>query len=165
MLTKTIGWKAISLMGIHDSKHYPNQLTCTTWTKSVKALPTMLDFRPTWTTPLQVEQALGWMQYHLLPLGQMWIHSFFRTMIQRWLRAPIYETESHCPFCDEIMDRYADHCLTCACGGDRVKRHNLLRNEVFYFCNSDNDRSGDKNEYRCVARLGETGLISHCYCA
>ena len=60
----------------------------------------------------------------------------FRTMIQRWLRVPIYDSESHCPFCDEVMDQHADHCLTCACGGDRVKRHNLLRNEVFYFCNS-----------------------------
>ena len=60
----------------------------------------------------------------------------YRTMIQRWLRVPIYETESHCPYCDDVMDRYADHCLTCACGGDRTKRHNLIRNEVFYFCNS-----------------------------
>ena len=60
----------------------------------------------------------------------------FRTMIQRWLRVPIFELESHCPYCDEVIDKHGDHCLTCACGGDRVKRHNLIRNEVFYFCNS-----------------------------
>ena len=35
-----------------------------------------------------------------------------------------------------MVDRYGDHCLTCACGGDRTKRHNLLRNEVFHQCNS-----------------------------
>ena len=34
------------------------------------------------------------------------------------------------------MDIYGDHCLTCACGGDRTRRHNLLRNEVYFFCNS-----------------------------
>ena len=60
----------------------------------------------------------------------------FRTMIQRRLRVPLFETEFHCPLCDDVMDRYGDHCLTSACGGDRTKRHNLLRKEVFYFCNS-----------------------------
>ena len=79
----------------------------------------------------------------------LWLHSIpskalnthtdgqlFRIMVQRWLRVQLYEEEFHCPYCDEIVDRYADHCLTCACGGDRTKRHNLLRNEVFYLCNS-----------------------------
>ena len=60
----------------------------------------------------------------------------FRTMIQRWIRVPIFELESHCTYCDDIIDRHGDHCLTCACGGDRTKRHNLLRNEVYYFCHS-----------------------------
>ena len=57
----------------------------------------------------------------------------YRTMIMRWLRVPIHEVEFHCSFCDEIVDKYADHCLICAMGGDRTKRHNLLRNEIFYF--------------------------------
>ena len=39
-------------------------------------------------------------------------------------------------FYDDVIDEYGDHCLTCACGGDRTKRHNLLRNEVFFFCTS-----------------------------
>ena len=60
----------------------------------------------------------------------------FRTMIQRWIRVPIFESEFHCPHCDEIIDKYGDHCLTCACGGDRTKRHNLLRYEVYFFCHS-----------------------------
>ena len=60
----------------------------------------------------------------------------YRTIIHRWLRVPIHESEFHCPFCDEVLDRHGDHCLTCAFGGDRTKRHNLLRNEVFHFSNS-----------------------------
>ena len=57
-------------------------------------------------------------------------------MIQRWLRVPIHESEFFCPFCDEVVDKHGDHCLTCTCGGDRTKRHNLIRNEVFHFCSS-----------------------------
>ncbi len=60
----------------------------------------------------------------------------YRTEIQRWLRAPIFDEEFQCPFCDDTVDRYGDHCLVCSCGGDRTKRHNLLRNEVFFFCRS-----------------------------
>ena len=52
------------------------------------------------------------------------------------LALPLHVTEFHCPYYEEIIDRYGDHCLTCAYGGDRTKRHNLLRNEVFHQCNS-----------------------------
>ena len=64
--------------------------------------------------------------------------SLYRLMMQRHLRAPIFESEFHCPLCDDIIDRFGDHCLVCPCGGDKTKRHNLLRNEVFYFCGSAN---------------------------
>ena len=76
---------------------------------------------------------------HTLPARALGTHVeplLYRTMIQHWLRTPVYESEFHCPLCDGIVDRYGDHCLTCACGGDRTKRHNLLRNEVYHFCNS-----------------------------
>ena len=60
----------------------------------------------------------------------------FRIMVQRRLRAPIFHEEFLCPFCDETIDRYGDHALTCSCGGDRTKRHNLIRNKVFFFASS-----------------------------
>ena len=60
----------------------------------------------------------------------------YKTMIQCWLRIPLYDSEFHCPLCNEVIDRHGDHCLTCSCGGNRTKRHNLLRNEVFHLCNS-----------------------------
>jgi len=34
------------------------------------------------------------------------------------------------------MDVYGDHCLVCSCGGDRTKRHHLVRNEFYFLCNS-----------------------------
>ena len=76
---------------------------------------------------------------HVVPAKDLGTHVdpiLYRTMIYRWLRVPINGAEFHCSYCDEVIDRYGDHCLTCAVGGDRIKRHNLLRNEVFYLCNS-----------------------------
>ena len=76
---------------------------------------------------------------HTVPSKALGTHVdpiLYKTMIQRWLRQPLYESEFHCPFCDDVVDRYGDHCLICSCGGDRTKRHNLLRNEVFHLCNS-----------------------------
>ena len=60
----------------------------------------------------------------------------YKTMIQSWLRVTLFDSEFNCPLCDEVVDKHGDHCLTCSCGGDRTKRHNLLRNEVFHQCNS-----------------------------
>ena len=76
---------------------------------------------------------------HTIPskaLGTFVDPSLYPTMIKRWLRIPMFESEFHCPFCDEVVDRFGDHCIICSCGGDRTKRHNLIRNEVFYLCHS-----------------------------
>ena len=56
--------------------------------------------------------------------------------LQRRLRIPIFESEFFCPMCDEAMDIYGDHALVCPCGGDRTKRHNLLRNRCARFCHA-----------------------------
>jgi len=52
----------------------------------------------------------------------------YTTMIRRWLRAPFSDLDSFCPFCDGIMDRYGDHGCVCCGGGDRTRRHNIIRN-------------------------------------
>ena len=85
-------------------------------------------------------------------------------MIHRRLRVPIYNGEFYCPFCDGVVDRFGDHCLTCACGGDRTKRHNLLRNEVFYFCNSiglnpELERPGILQPRPLIGVLQESGAV------
>jgi len=53
-------------------------------------------------------------------------------MLQRWLRIPFTEEDVWCPCCDGIMDTFADHALSCCGGGDRTRRHNLIRNEAYY---------------------------------
>ena len=67
---------------------------------------------------------------HTIPsdaLGTRVDPPLYITMLQRWLRMPIFEEPFFCPYCDGVMDVLGDHALTCACGGDRTKRHNLLR--------------------------------------
>ena len=58
----------------------------------------------------------------------------FKVMMQRLLRAPIFDAEFPCQFCDGTVDRFGDHCLVCSGGGDRTRRHHLLRNELFFNC-------------------------------
>ena len=78
---------------------------------------------------LKLDGAGTWL--HAIPseaLGTKVAPMLFVTMLQRRLRMPIFEKAFFCPLCDGVMDTWADHALTCACGGDRTKRHNLVRN-------------------------------------
>jgi hypothetical protein len=53
----------------------------------------------------------------------------FTTDLQRRLRMKVRCAPCFCPFCDGVCDEYGDHDLVCCGGGDRTKRHNLLRNQ------------------------------------
>ena len=105
---------------------------------------------------------------HTVPSKDLGTHVdpiLYKTMIQRWLRVSLYDTENHCPLCDDVVDRYGDHCLICSCGGDRTKRHNLLRNEVYHQCNSaglnpELERQGLLQQRPIVGAAQENGVNS-----
>eukprot|EP00666_Eupelagonemidae_sp_cell4sb_P002635 gene2635-biopygen4211 len=76
---------------------------------------------------------------HAVPnpnFGNQVAPSFFRVMLQRRLRIPIYDGSFHCSFCASVMDAYGDHALACSGGGDRTIRHNILRNIAFRLCHA-----------------------------
>ena len=52
----------------------------------------------------------------------------FRVALKRRIRAPVFDVDTGCPRCGEILDRFGDHAMTCQCGGDRTIRHNAVRN-------------------------------------
>jgi hypothetical protein len=83
---------------------------------------------------LQLVQQPGagaWLQAPPSPaLGLHVEPRLYRVMLQQRLRLPVLDTEAPCALCDGIADVYGDHARSCACGGDRVKRHNLLRNAL-----------------------------------
>ena len=64
-----------------------------------------------------------------LPLIPMSI-PIFRTALQRRLRMPLWDHDSACSMCGEVLDRWQDHALSCSCGGDKVRRHNAIREVV-----------------------------------
>jgi hypothetical protein len=55
----------------------------------------------------------------------------FRTAVARLLGQPVSSTSVPCPLCKQTMDIYGDHALCCGKSGDRITRHNRLRNLVF----------------------------------
>ena len=59
-------------------------------------------------------------------------------MLRRWLRIPFAEQDVQCPCGDGVLDRFGDHALVCSCRGDRARRHNLLRNLVYFAASAAN---------------------------
>ena len=58
----------------------------------------------------------------------------FSIMLKRRLRSEIYSKSDHCMLCDQVMDVHGDHALVCSTNGDRIYRHNALRNKALHFC-------------------------------
>ena len=64
--------------------------------------------------------------------------ALFVAMLQRWLRIPFAREDLLCPCCDGVLDSFGDHALVCCCGGDRTRRHNLLRNVAYHAASAAN---------------------------
>ena len=54
----------------------------------------------------------------------------FRIGLRRRLRMPVWSQDTNCSLCGQVMDKWGDHALVCGCGGDRVIRHNMIRDVV-----------------------------------
>jgi hypothetical protein len=55
----------------------------------------------------------------------------FRTAVARLLGQPVFSNSAPCPLCEQTMDILGDHPLCCKKSGDRITRHDRLRNLVF----------------------------------
>ena len=60
----------------------------------------------------------------------------FRVLLRLRLRLPIASSDGYCTMCDGLADRFGDHARACTCDGDRVKRHNRLRNLLALRCDA-----------------------------
>ena len=47
------------------------------------------------------------------------------------LGLPVFNTEGPCPACLRPSDTLGDHALCCGTGGERIRRHNNLRDALF----------------------------------
>ena len=55
----------------------------------------------------------------------------FKVALKRRLRVPVFSRDGFCPCCGQVLDKWGDHALTCACSGDRTIRHNAIRNSTY----------------------------------
>ena len=59
----------------------------------------------------------------------------FTIAICRQLRLPLYDAVSVCPSCkNTLLDTFGDHSIVCSASGDRIWRHNAVRDQVFHTC-------------------------------
>ena len=58
----------------------------------------------------------------------------FRAEVRYRMCIPDKEESSFCPLCDDMLDPFGHHCRKCCAGGDRVVRHNGVRNIIFNLC-------------------------------
>ena len=54
------------------------------------------------------------------------------------LVAPIYPSAGPCPACKKDSDRYGDHAIVCGSHGERIARHNKLRDAIYSVAASSN---------------------------
>ena len=62
----------------------------------------------------------------------------FITATQFWLGLPLLPTASPLCSCQNFLDPYGDHILGCSHGPYRIKRHDALRDVLFYTLRQDN---------------------------
>ena len=59
----------------------------------------------------------------------------FTIAICRQLRLPLYDAVSVCPSCkNTLLDTFGDPSIVCSASGDRIWRHNAVRDQVFHTC-------------------------------
>ena len=55
----------------------------------------------------------------------------FILMTKYRLGMPVFASQGPCPACNRQSDRFGDHALNCGYSGERISRHNMLRDAIF----------------------------------
>ena len=53
-----------------------------------------------------------------------------KVALRRRICMPVWDHDSACGMCGEVLDQWDDHALSCCGGGDRALRHNAVRDVV-----------------------------------
>ena len=82
---------------------------------------------------LGLKNAGAWL--NAVPNASLGLHlrpQEFRVSILYRLGIPLFMEEGPCPACSTLSDVYGDHAISCGSSGERIARHNLLRDAVFH---------------------------------
>ena len=84
------------------------------------------------TLSTSLPHAGDWLQ--VVPSSALGLHLVdreFRSSLQYWLGLKMYEEEYSCPVYKKTADAFGDHQVGCGGNGDRIFRHNAIRDAVF----------------------------------
>ena len=76
--------------------------------------------------------AADWL--NVVPSSSLGLHLHdreFRCCLRYWLGVPLHSTPYPCPECRCTADPYGDHQVGCGGNGDRIARHNAIRDVIF----------------------------------
>ena len=82
---------------------------------------------------LQVNHAGDWL--NVVPCPSLGLHMKqfeFRAAVLYRLGAPVYAEEGPCPACSVFSDSRGDHAISCGSQGERISRHDRLRDALFH---------------------------------
>ena len=83
-------------------------------------------------TSLALPHAGDWL--NTPPIAALGLHlrsAEFVLALKYRLGLPVYDSEGPCPACLRFSDALGDHALCCGTGGERISRHNNLRDALF----------------------------------
>ena len=72
----------------------------------------------------------------LVSLGLRIPATEFILAVKYRLGMPVFGSEGPCPACNRPSDKFGDHALNCGYSGERISRHNLLRDAIFDIASS-----------------------------
>ena len=72
--------------------------------------------------------------FHVITSSALGLHMLdweFCLCLLYWLGVPLSQEDWICPVCSSNSDPYGDHMISCGGNGDRIHRHNFLRDVTF----------------------------------
>ena len=81
---------------------------------------------------LGLQHAGDWL--NTAPLKALGLHlrgAEFTLVVKYRLGLPVFDTAGPCPACLRQSDVFGDHALCCGSGGERISRHNALRDALY----------------------------------
>ena len=79
-----------------------------------------------------IRHACDWL--NVIPSPSLGLHLFdqeFRLCLRYWLGLPLFPADSICSVCHSSADIFGDHHVGCGGNGDRIHRHNSIRDAIF----------------------------------
>ena len=65
-------------------------------------------------------------------LGLQLTSAEFSISVRYRLGAPVYTSAGECPACRDHSDKEGDHAISCGSKGERIARHNHLRDHLYH---------------------------------